>query len=160
MDMGKQKNLRVLKKSLRYWFENTLSKGTVAVIYWLTALTILTALFFGFIMVLFHLTPNENVQHFSFLEAFWQSILHSIDTGAIQNDSSWAYRIIAIIVTLIGVFIFSALVGVLTNGLEQAFEKLAQACAKLPKDLLSFNQYFLYYCSRKSWKGSHKKDAI
>jgi voltage-gated potassium channel Kch len=50
--------------------------------------------------------------------------LHTIDTGTVAADSGWSYRLIGFLVTLGGIFITSALIGVLASGLEQRFSEL------------------------------------
>lgn len=126
-----------LKQRLRYKFENTLAKGTTAVISWLTILTVVIIIFFGGVFILANINPNDTNQ-LTIAEAFWQSFLHTIDTGAVQNDTNWNYRIVALIVTLIGVFIFSALISILTNGLERASLAIRKG-----KSLVIENDYIL-----------------
>jgi Trk K+ transport system NAD-binding subunit len=119
-----------LKQRLDYHFENTLSKGLIPIIVWLSILTLMVVVFFGVVLVLTGLNSNNGSQ-FTPLEAFWQSFLHTIDTGAIQADTTWGYRIIATILTLMGVFIFSALISVLTTGLDGIFVQIRKGRSKV-----------------------------
>jgi hypothetical protein len=110
-----------LRQKLWFRFEETLTKGTVAIIFWLTILTILLSIFFGAVLFLIF---GKTVGGFNIIEAIWQSFLHIIDTGTISTDETWGYRIIALFSTMIGVFIFSALISVLTAGLDKIFMEL------------------------------------
>lgn len=109
---------------LHYRLENTLNKGTFSIIIWLSVLTFLVTIFFGGILMLTGLSPDDAHPNNTIFDAFWQSFLHTIDTGAIQADNNWWYRLIAIMITLVGVFIFSALISVLTTGLDKVFVEI------------------------------------
>jgi hypothetical protein len=116
--MGLQNKIS-FKKILLYRFESTLSKGTQAIILWLSIVAMISCLLFGCLLLAFQATPTNGNSKIDFLEAFWQSLLYTINTGAIQNDSAWTYRIIAVFATLVGIFVLSSLIGVLTNGLDK-----------------------------------------
>lgn len=113
-----------LGRKLWFKFEETLSKGTISIIFWLSIITILMSFFFGILVIVLNIKPLYKQEEYSFIEAFWQSFLHIIDTGTICADQTWSYRIIALFSTLLGVFIFSALISVLTSGLEKTFNNI------------------------------------
>ncbi len=129
--MGLRKKGIPFRKLVIYWFENTLSSGTRAVVIWLAAFTLIIALVSGLIITIFNIRPVHGSGGYGFMDAFWKSLEHTIDTGAIQADTAWGFRIIALAVTLAGVLIFSALVGVLTSGLERAFEKIRKGKSEI-----------------------------
>nr|HQU84767.1 NAD-binding protein [Pyrinomonadaceae bacterium] len=66
--------------------------------------------------------PKE--EGYSFAEAAWQSLMHSIDAGTVAGDNGWSYRGFMFLITLGGIFIVSSLIGVLTSGLEGKLEEL------------------------------------
>jgi hypothetical protein len=117
-----------LRQKLWFRFEETLTKGTAAIIFWLTILTILLSIFFGAVLFLIF---GKTEGGFNIIEAIWQSFLHIIDTGTISTDETWGYRIIALFSTMIGVFIFSALISVLTAGLDKIFMELRKGKSKV-----------------------------
>lgn len=67
--------------------------------------------------------PAES-EGFSFAEATWQSLMHSLDAGAVAGDTGWAYRGFMFLVTIGGIFIVSALIGIISSGLDNKFEEL------------------------------------
>lgn len=67
--------------------------------------------------------PKEE-EGYSFAEAAWQSLMHSIDAGTVAGDTGWKYRGFMFLITLGGIFIVSSLIGVLTSGLEGKLEEL------------------------------------
>ena len=61
---------------------------------------------------------------YSFAEAFWQSLMRSMDAGSVAGDTGWWFRLVMFLVTLGGIFIMGSLIGVLTSGLEGKLEEL------------------------------------
>ena len=108
---------------LRYQFDNYMSRGTIALVLALFAITALIIVAAACIIVFAGLR-TANSGPFGFGEALWQSSLRAIDTGTVAGDTSWSFRGVAFIVTLSGIFILSALIGVLANGLEEKLSDL------------------------------------
>ena len=138
---------------LRYWFDNSLSGGTASLIGWLTVVTLAMVLAAAVVLVATGLKPEEPApepaaveqtsetaekkeetakveaekpkdEGYSFAEAAWQSLMHSIDAGTVAGDSGWHYRGFMFLITLGGIFIVSSLIGILTSGLESKLEDL------------------------------------
>ena len=108
---------------LRYNFDKTMAAGPIALIGWLavvsTAVIILTAI----ILVLVGIGPGPG-ENLSFTEAAWQSLMRTLDAGTMGGDQGWSFRFVMFLVTLAGIFIVSALIGVLTSGLESKMDEL------------------------------------
>jgi ion channel POLLUX/CASTOR len=67
--------------------------------------------------------PKES-EPYSFPEAMWQSLMHSIDAGTVAGDNGWKYRGLMFLVTLGGLFIVGSLISILSSGLEAKLEEL------------------------------------
>lgn len=107
---------------LRYLFDKSMAAGTVSLIGWLTAATLLVILIATAAVTAFGIAnTGEDAPGFS--EAFWQSLMRTMDPGTMAGDTGWAYRFVALAVTLAGILIFSALIGILSAGIS---ERLAQ----------------------------------
>lgn len=106
------------KQRARYWFDNTMSKGTKALIGWLTVITLaLTAI--GALFLVFT-KEGEGVGG-----SLWTSFIHILDAGTITGDTGGAASMIIMFITTIGgLVILSSLVGVLTTGLDSKLEDL------------------------------------
>ena len=65
-----------------------------------------------------------NNAHASFLEAFWQTLLQILNTGTIVNDNGWPLRVTAFIVALSGIFLASALIGIIASAIDRKIEDL------------------------------------
>jgi voltage-gated potassium channel Kch len=110
-------------QKIRYAFENTLSKGTPAIIMWLAILSLLIILLAAAIIVITGVTQPES-EGLSLTEAAWASLMHTMDSGTLGGDSGWGFRIIMLCVTIGGIFILSSLIGTLTSGLENALGEM------------------------------------
>ena len=118
---------------LRYRFENTLSRGPIALIGWLAlvsaAVVIITA------VVLFALgigvDPSDANSHLDFTEGAWQSLMRTLDAGNLAGDEGWGLRFPMLVVTIAGIFIVSILIGTITSGLESRLEELRKGRSKV-----------------------------
>ncbi len=68
--------------------------------------------------------PPKKEDGYGFAEAFWQSLMRSMDAGSVAGDTGWWFRFVMFLVTLGGIFIMGSLIGVLTSGLEGKLEEL------------------------------------
>jgi ion channel POLLUX/CASTOR len=115
----------------RYRFDNFMSKGTIALVIALFAATLFMILTAALILALISSRRAGSTGLASIPEALWEVTLHTIDTGTVAGDSGWYYRLIGFLVTLGGIFITSALIGVLASGLEQRFTELRRGRSRV-----------------------------
>ena len=102
---------------LRYMFDNSMSSGTPALIAWLIGATLLLIVVFSAILTVFQL-GKDSFKH-NFFEQLFYNLLHALDPGTIGGDEgSWAFLLTLLALTLGGLFIVSALIGVLANGID------------------------------------------
>jgi ion channel POLLUX/CASTOR len=116
---------------LRYRFDNFMSRGVIALVGALLAVTLLIILAATLIMVLARLRPDGSAGPFSFAEAAWQVTMRSIDTGTVAGDTGWPARLVGFAVTLGGIFIASALIGILATGLEGRLSELRRGRSRV-----------------------------
>jgi voltage-gated potassium channel Kch len=102
---------------LRYLFDNSMSSGTPALVAWLTGLTLLLILLFALILTATGM-GNDGTDR-NFFEELFYNLLHALDPGTIGGDAgSWPFLLTMLGLTLGGLFIVSALIGVLANGID------------------------------------------
>lgn len=113
---------------VRYAFDKSLSGGTIPLIGWLGLVSLLIVLVATAILLLSGIAPEaaegQEAQSFSFLEAFWQSLMRSLDPGTLAGDTGWSYRILMFVITIGGIFIVSLLISVLSSGLQSKLDEL------------------------------------
>src|SRR5687768_9370246 len=108
---------------LRYRFDNTLSRGTGAVIRWLAVLTLVFILIAGAVLAIAGISTGE-AGRIGLVEATWQSLMRTLDAGTMGGDAGWAFRTVSLVVTVGGIFVVSALIGLIATGLDQKVEEL------------------------------------
>ncbi|MFL6333864.1 MAG: CASTOR/POLLUX-related putative ion channel [Pyrinomonadaceae bacterium] len=117
-----------LSQRLRYAFDRSLSGGTVSLIGWLALGSVLVVVTATAVILLTGLAPEaaegQEPQALGFAEAFWQSLMRSIDPGTVAGDTGWGYRALMFAVTVGGIFIVSLLISVLSSGLQGKLEEL------------------------------------
>lgn len=115
-----------LRQRLRYAFDNTLSKGTPALIAWLAILTIAFLGVASILLVLIGAAPKaEGGASLSFPELMWHNLMRTLDAGTMGGDTGSAgYLLMMLIVTLGGVFIVGTLIGLISNGVGNQIEEL------------------------------------
>jgi voltage-gated potassium channel Kch len=100
---------------LRYRFDNSMSRGTPALIAWLTMVTLLLILLFSVVVTVFGLSDQQG----DFGESMFGNLLHALDPGTIGGDTgSWRFKLTMLALTIAGLFIVSALIGVIAAGID------------------------------------------
>ena len=119
------------KDRLRYRFDNYMSRGPVALIGGLGALSVIVILLAAFVMVLGRVRPGDEGSPVTFIEAVWLSLMRTLDAGTMGGDAGWRFRLVMFLVTLGGVFIISTLIGVLTSGIEGKLDELRKGRSRV-----------------------------
>ena len=112
-----------LAQRFRYQFDNLMSRGTPAMVGMLFLLSLVIVVVAGAVISVAGFAP-ENSDRISFAEAAWESLMRTLDSGTMGDDTGTGFRLVMLFVTLGGIFIVSALIGVLSNGLEAQMERL------------------------------------
>ena len=109
---------------LRYWFDNSMSRGTPALVAWLSVATLVLIVVFTVATTLLGLRPDVDGEDHGFFRELFQSLFHALDPGTIAGDGylSWRFLLPMLALTIGGLFIVSALIGVIAAGID---EKLA-----------------------------------
>ncbi len=115
-----------LAHRLRYQFDNTMSRGTVALIGWLSALSAAMILAVALLVGAAGLAPaQEDGKPVGFVSVIWMTLMRAMDAGTVAGDSgSWPFLLAMLVITLGGIFVVSTLIGVLTSGIEARLDEL------------------------------------
>ena len=105
-----------LGDQLRYRFDNSMARGTPALIAWLSVVTLLLIVLFSVIVSVLRLSRD---QQGDFGTSLFGNLLHALDPGTIGGDQgSWAFKLTMLALTIAGLFIVSALIGVIAAGID------------------------------------------
>jgi ion channel POLLUX/CASTOR len=113
---------RILAR-LRYEFDKSMAAGPIALMGWLAVISLIIIVFAGLVIAILGITP-EGGSAMDFGEAVWASLMRTLDSGTMGGDAGWAFRWVMLFVTLGGIFVVSALIGVLSSGLEGKLDEL------------------------------------
>lgn len=119
-----------LAERVRYAFDNTLSRGTGALIGWLALVSVVVVAAFGALLALTGIAPPDSPA-LSFGEAAWETLMRTLDAGTMGGDQGWAFRVVMLAVTLAGIFTISTLIGVLSSGLEGRLDELRKGRSRV-----------------------------
>ncbi len=113
------------RQRMRYAFDNTMAKGAIAMIGMLALLSLLAILVFTLLTLLPVFGPAPDQGQNGFVESFWRALLRTLDPGTMGGDQGdWPFLLSMLGVTLVGLFLVSALIGVLSTGIEGRLEEL------------------------------------
>ncbi|MFC4120144.1 CASTOR/POLLUX-related putative ion channel [Nonomuraea zeae] len=118
------------RERMRYWFDNTMSKGTASLIGWLALVSV------GLIVVVAALTlwlaPDEPEGVTGAGHVLWVALMHALTPSKVASDKgSTAYMAVMFAGSLGGLFIVSMLVGLLSNGLKQKVDRLRRGRSRI-----------------------------
>src|SRR5205823_7679374 len=103
-----------------------MSRGTSALVAWLGLVTLGLIIVFTLITLAARIAPaNDGGHRPGFFRQIFNSFAHAIDSGAVGGDSGgWPFILTMIGLTIGGVFIVSALIGVIATGLDEKLQEL------------------------------------
>ena len=109
---------------LRYQFDNLMSRGTPALIGMLFVFSLIIVIIAGAVISATGFVQEGTEGRLSFGEAMWESLMRTLDSGTMGGDTGTGFRMVMLFVTLGGIFVVSALIGVLNNAIESQMERL------------------------------------
>lgn len=115
---------------LRYAFDKSMAAGTIALIGWLGLVSLVIIAIAGAFLALTRIAPEDG-EPMSFVEGTWASLMRTLDSGTMGGDNGWGFRIVMLLVTLAGIFVVSALIGVLSTGLEGRLDELRKGRSRV-----------------------------
>ena len=118
------------RERARYWFDNTMSKGSASLIGWLAVVSV------GLISVVAGLTlwlaPEEPEGVGGPGQVMWIALMHALTPSKVASDKgSVAYMAVMFAGSLGGIFVVSMLVGLLSNGLKQKVDRLRRGRSRI-----------------------------
>lgn len=120
------------KDRFRYYFENTISSGPFGVIKWLGLISLAAILFLGVLIIVFGIKDNPEAEtSLGFIEGVWKSLMATLDPGTMGGDEGWDFRIVRFSATLVGIFIISILIGIISSGIDEKLEELKKGKSKV-----------------------------
>ena len=111
------------KDRFHYFFDNTLSKGTVALIGWLAVVMCLLIVLTS-IVIWFAGIATES----SLVEQIWAYLVRVLGG---TNELPWSFRLATLIIVLGGIFVMSSLISLLTTGFRNKLDSLRKGRSRV-----------------------------
>lgn len=118
-------NRNTLLAQARYRFDLALSRGPIVVIGYLGLVMLAIIAVASVLLWVLRLKgvngggPVDNP-----FDAFWQALLRVVDSGTFAGDATWPTRILALVITIAGIFLAGSLIGLIANAVDQQIEQL------------------------------------
>ncbi len=122
-----------MRQRLRYRFDNWMARGVGAQIFLLALITALLVVITAGLIVAFDVVPvDEGGEKNSFGMLSWKALMHALDPGTLSGDAaSWTMLFILLFVTIGGLFVLSALIGILNQGFGAMIESLRRGNSRV-----------------------------
>lgn len=113
-----------IKQHLRYRFDNWMARGVGAQILLLALFTAVLVVITAIAVIAFDVVPvDEQGEKTSFGMLSWKALMHALDPGTLSGDAAgWTMLFILLFVTIGGLFVLSALIGILNQGFGAMIE--------------------------------------
>jgi Trk K+ transport system NAD-binding subunit len=108
-----------------YWFDNTISKGPLALISWLVLITLVVILGTSVIVWLLGIGSQE-----SFSEQMWSFLMLTLEPDAI-TFGHWVFRVATLAIVFTSIFVLSTLIGILTTGIDEKLVELRRGRSRV-----------------------------
>ena len=114
---------------MRYWFDNSMSRGTPALVAWLGLVTLVLILVFTVLVAAFDLAGSDRTD---FWHQLLNSLFHALDPGTVAGDGGrWRYVLTMLVLTVAGLFVVSALIGVIAAGIDAKLAELRRGRSRV-----------------------------
>ena len=118
------------KQKLRYRFDNFMSKGTVSRLLLLAIITTTVVVIGGLAAVVLGGPDGSGTE--STGKSIWFTLMHAINTGVLaKEEGTVPYLAVMTIVTLVGIFITSFLIGTISNGIKDMVTDLQRGKSRV-----------------------------
>jgi hypothetical protein len=114
---------------MRYAFDNFMARGTRALILGLFAVSLLLIVI---IAALISISGMADDQELDFATLLWRNLLRTLDPGTMGSDEGTGPFLGAmLLVTLIGIFVISTLIGIINSGLQGRLDELRRGRSRV-----------------------------
>ena len=111
------------RQRLSYWFDNMMSKGTLSLLLVLGTVTLVVVIIGGLLAVMLGGADGEGGGTVG--GSVWFTLMHALNTGVLaKEEGTIPYLLVMTIVTLVGIFITSFLIGTISNGIKDKVTSL------------------------------------
>lgn len=147
----------------KYWFDNLMSKGTASLLLILGVITTIVVVAGGLASVF--LGGPDGTGSGSTGSSIWFTLMHAINTGVLaKEEGTVPYLFVMTIVTLVGIFITSFLIGTISNGIKDKVTELQRGKSRVIEKghvvIIGFDENVTSIIEELVYANKNKKDAV
>lgn len=124
-----------LRERLRYRFDNSMSRGPSALVGWLAVATLVLITVFSVFVLAFGIAPGDDDgagDRPGVRQQLFNSLMHALDPGTVAGDSgSWRFLLTMLALTIAGLFVVSALIGVIATAIDTRLMELRRGRSRV-----------------------------
>src|SRR6266498_1454196 len=112
--------MSMLRQRLRYRFDESFSRGPIALVAYLGVVTLAVICGFALVILVAGLGGGRSV-----IGQLYDSTLHVVDTGDLENDTGrWYFITMQLALSVGGIVLLSAFIGIVTTSIESRLQAL------------------------------------
>jgi ion channel POLLUX/CASTOR len=115
---------------VRYWFDNWMSRGTVALMGLLGLATVALVIVVGTLAFVFHAFPDDAADGDLF-DLWWGGLMRTLDPGTMGGDSGWPFRVFMLAITIGGLVIVASLIGIVSGAFDDKVAELRKGRSRV-----------------------------
>lgn len=129
----RRRTTATLRDRFRYWFDNIMARGTIAVMGLLGVATLVFIAFVALVVVIFEFFPPHTDAHDepTFFEVLWGNLMRTLDPGTMGADQGWGFRAAMLIVTIGGLIMVASLIGIISSAFDRKVEDLRKGRSRV-----------------------------
>jgi voltage-gated potassium channel Kch len=122
-----------LRERLRYRFDNSMSRGPSALVGWLAVVTLVLIVVFSLLVLVTQLAPpTDDGDRPGVRQQLFNSLMHALDPGTVAGDTgSWRFLLTMLVLTIAGLFVVSALIGVIATAIDTRLMELRRGRSRV-----------------------------
>ena len=147
----------------RYWFDNLMSKGTPSLLLILGVITAVVVITGGMLSVA--LGGADGTGSESPGQSIWFTLMHAINTGVLaKEEGTIPYLAVMTVVTLVGIFITSFLIGTISNGIKEKVTDLQRGRSSVIEEghtvIIGFDENVTSIIEELALANENQSDAV
>lgn len=117
----------------RYWFDNWMSRGTIALMGLLALATVVLVVVVTLLVWVFRAFPDDAAEG-DFVDILWGSLMRTLDPGTMGGDAGWGFRLLMLVITIGGLIIVASLIGIVSGAFDSKVEELRKGRSTVLED--------------------------
>lgn len=113
-------------ENIRYFFDNTLSKGPMGLLIWLGLFVSIVIIFISIFVWTTGISSQDSIT-----EQAWSYMMSSLGAADAETEGGWLFRFASLFVIFSGIFVMGTLISILTTTIDRKLEQLRRGRSRV-----------------------------